>query len=128
MRYSLIVKKQDTLRSRKNELTDSIEDIKNQLELAKLKDARCEQELDLEWYQSAKNALRFMRRDLREVERELSLLNQQKKLSSDEAFKRVARELLDEETFIRLQTETSRRQNGEVSDEQEVYSHPVLSA
>lgn len=128
MRYSLIVKKQDTLRSRKNELTDSMEDIKNQLELAKLKDARCEQELDLEWYQSAKHALRFMRRDLREVERELCLLNQQKIVAADSSFTSVARELLDEETFQKLKMETSRRPTGDEIDEEEVYSHSALSA
>ena len=129
MTLKRIINKQEKLRLKKSELADSIENIKLQLEVAKLKEDRCNEELDLSWYISAKAALRHLRKDMRQVDMELSSLNTKKKEAFDNSFTEVARLHLEKETFDLIKDEVfSRISGGEDEREEEIHSCSKLSA
>ena len=124
-----IINKQETLRHKKSELAESIENIKLQLEVAKLKEDRCNEELDVGWYISAKAALRHLRKDMREIDMELSILNTKKKEAFDNSFTEVARTHLEKETFDFIKAEVfSRISGGDDESEEEIHSCSELSA
>ena len=128
MSLEKIVKKQKQLRLKKSELAESVENIKLQLEIAKLKEERCNEELDVGWYISAKAALRHIRKEVREIDMELALLNDSKREAFDCSFTELARTLLEKGTFEMIKEAVQKRLSGEEDGPEAVHSYSDLSA